>query len=592
MAKTSYGYVERNLENDVNWAEVGKGFSDMLIAERDERKEKKQYLEDVFAETQAGFEKNAPIGYNTTFNDLTSDVASNSTSFAVAAKRDLQRGLITPQEFLKKMQRLNDSADVFFELGNNFNSIYEKKLNRMDKKESGGVEQVSFEAMADLTNFNNHGVTVDKNGTIVAAPLVKDKNGVVSMDVKNARSVQAVFNSAQNEVNRLDLDGEVQKSVKLLGEDILGKDIAATQSKEGLKTVLSGLKVTKPKEYNEWKQSVVERIMASDLDIASVLHDYNKIYELTTDPEVYKKNKDKYIYVDLTDGKEVKVELTQEQRDKAAEIIEGVVDSQSKSSQEETAKSKISIDADTRKAWREGAATNKMKADAVTMLGYLYAGKTQGDIEAAMTYFEGLNDSIKSIVKTENGISVTTYDKGKEVTTPIPLKTDGKVIDFDMFVKSATALTKKIDVSDALNKIDKSNLNYVDGKYVFNPSPASVERTITPSKDVTKDFLNQLDADFNAANTAADYVALLDKADINSIVDDNGNVAIIVEGEPTKTFDVSSPNTKATFKQYVSSRFDTDAARQGYIGTANANKSGGSNKKYVGLDADGNPIYE
>jgi len=568
MAKTSYGYVERNLENDVNWAEVGKGFSDMLIEERDERKEKKQYLEDVFAETQANFEKNAPIGYNTTFNDLTMDVASNSTSFAVAAKRDLQRGLMSPQDFLKKMQRLNASADVFFELGNNFNSIYEKKLDRMDKNESGGVEQVSFEAMADLTNFNNHGVTVDKNGNIVAAPLVKDKNGVVSMDVNNARSVQAVFNLAQNEVNRLDLDGEVQKKVKILGEKTLGKDVAATQSKEGLKTVLKGLKVTDPERYNEWKQSVVEGIMASDLDIASVLHDYNKIYELTTDPEVYKKNKDKYIYVDLTDGKEVKVELTQEQRDKAAEIIEGVVDSQSKSSQEETAKSKISIDADTRKAWREGAATNKMKADAVTMLGYLYAGKTQGDIEAAMTYFEGLNDSIKSIVKTENGISVTTYDKGKEVTTNIPLKTKGKVIDFNMFVKSATALTKKIDVSDALNKIDKSNLNYVDGKYVFNPSTASVSRIIRPSNDVTKDFLNQLDADFNAAKTPKDYASLVDKADFKNKQEGNIISILDADGNVTGTFDVTQPSDIITLKQYVSNSFKTDAEREGYIGTA------------------------
>ena len=486
MAKTSYGYVERNLENDVNWAEVGKGFSDMLIAERDERKEKKQYLEDVFAETQANFEKNAPIGYNTTFNDLTMDVASNSTSFAVAAKRDLQRGLISPQEFLKKMQRLNASADVFFELGNNFNSIYEKKLDRMDKNESGGVEQVSFEAMADLTNFNNHGVTVDKNGNIVAAPLVKDKNGVVSMDVNNARSVQAVFNLAQNEVNRLDLDGEVQKKVKILGETILGKDIAATQSKEGLKTVLKGLKVTDPERYNEWKQSVVKGIMASDLDIASVLHDYNKIYELTTDPEVYKKNKDKYIYVDLTDGKEVKVELTQEQRDKAVEIIEGVVDSQSKSSQEETATSKIPPNVALLRYVSDINKENIAPQKAATMLGYLYAGKSQADIDIAADYFMGINPKIKQIIRGPEKIEISFENEDGKIE-----KTDlGYGSDFNMFIKGASLLTGDKNVSNAINKIDKANLKYVDGKYVFNKDVTST-RTRSVDKDNSYgDFIN------------------------------------------------------------------------------------------------------
>jgi hypothetical protein len=76
---TSYGYVERNLENDVNWGAVGKGFSDMLIAERDEREAKKASLDDAMMETQDGISKNAPLGYNTDFNDRMIDFASNSS---------------------------------------------------------------------------------------------------------------------------------------------------------------------------------------------------------------------------------------------------------------------------------------------------------------------------------------------------------------------------------------------------------------------------------------------------------------------------------------------------------------------------------
>jgi hypothetical protein len=122
---TSYGYVERNLENDVNWGAVGKGFSDMLIAERDEREAKKASLDDAMMETQDGISKNAPLGYNTDFNDRMIDFASNSSAFVLAANKDLKSGAITPEDYMRKLQKINSSADTVFGLANNFNSWYE-----------------------------------------------------------------------------------------------------------------------------------------------------------------------------------------------------------------------------------------------------------------------------------------------------------------------------------------------------------------------------------------------------------------------------------------------------------------------------------
>jgi hypothetical protein len=478
MAKTSYGYVERNLENDVNWAEVGKGFSDMLIAEREERKAKKEFLDSAMVQTQEDITKNAPLGYNTQFNDRMIGLASNSNAFVLAANKDLKAGRITPEEYMRKLQRINSSADTVFALGNDFNAIYEDKLIRMDDKTSGAVEQTAFEVMADLVNFNDHDFMIDKNGTIVAAPLIQDANGVTTLDGNNARSVQAIFNIAQNKVDRLDVENTIQEKVKRLGQTVLGTSVAATYSKQGMDVLMKGIRRTDPDAYEKWRKETVKEIMANDLDVASVLADYGNAYETTTDKNLYDKNKDKYIYVDITNGREIKVELTEEQKEDALDILYGVIDSQVGSERTEEATSVLRPDVSLRESWSKENAAKLKAEEAVNMLGYLYAPKNDDDMIVAINYFEGLNPNIMDIRRTPEKIEIDTVDKnGNIVTTPI-----GYGSDFSMFIKGATALTAEKDVSSALSKIDKTKLNIDEkGNYIKSEGTRSQPRKVTKS---------------------------------------------------------------------------------------------------------------
>ena len=339
---TSYGYVERNLENDVNWGAVGKGFSDMLIAERDEREAKKASLDDIMMETQDGISKNAPLGYNTDFNDRMIDFASNSSAFVLAANKDLKSGRITPEEYMRKLQKINSGADTVFGLANNFNSWYEDKLKRMDSKESGAVEQATFEIMSKLVDFNKHDFVIDKSGMVVAAPLVKGADGIVRPDAANTRSVQAIFNLAQNTVNRLDVDTAIQNKIKLIAKRVVSSEVAASYAREGREITKEGLRYTHPKEYEKLKIAIAKEMTASDLDIASILSDYRNDYEVTGDAAAYDKNKN--ILLDLS-GPEVNVVLTDEQRAAANQIIYDAIDFQSGGSYIQKASSQLAAPA-------------------------------------------------------------------------------------------------------------------------------------------------------------------------------------------------------------------------------------------------------
>ena len=488
---TSYGYVERNLENDVNWGAVGKGFSDMLIAERDERTAKKKSLDDVMMETQEGISKNAPLGYNTDFNDRMIDFASNSSAFVLAANKDLKAGRITPEDYMRKLQKINSSADTVFGLANNFNEWYDDKLKRMDSKESGVVEQATFEIMSKLVDFNKHDFFIDKSGMVVAAPLVKGEDGITRPDTANARSVQAIFNLAQNTVNRVDVDKTIQEKIKLLGKRVVSREVAASYAAKGEQVTLEGLRYTDPDEYDKWKRAIIKEMTASDLDVASILGDYADEYEITGDAKTYDKNTQ--ILLDLSEGKEVKVSLTENQKDRAFQVLSDAIDAQAGGSDIRKEIAELKMSASDKAYYRDVAEGDKKNISDLNMVGKFYSGKTKADYDDATNYFKGLNPNITDIQREDDKLTISFYDPKTQITKFEKIYFGNS---FEEFVKSATLLTKIKDVGSAMKRLDKAGLEWSSEKKKYIKTNAGVSSNPTEFKNnITqtvpyKDYIN------------------------------------------------------------------------------------------------------
>ena len=547
---SKFGYVERNLENDVNWANVGKGFSDMLLAERDERKAKKESLDDAMRETQDGLRKNAPLGYNTDFNDRMIGLAANSNAFVLAANKDLKAGRITPEEYMRKLQRINSSADTTFALANNYNAIYEDKLKRMDDKTSGNVEQAAFEAMSKLVDFNKHDFMIDENGTIVAAPLITDENGITSLDTKNARSVQAIFNLAQNTVNRFDVEGTIAESVERLGRRVLGTSVAASRKKEGMDVLIEGIKLEDPDAYAEWKKQTTKKIMADKFDVASILTDFSDEYETTTDKKKWLANKDKYVYVDIENGKEILIgELTDEQNAKAIDILDGVIESQVGSSRTEKTTPKVEASWSEKQFWWNRGQDRKKDNESLNQLALLYAGQTPEDIQGAIQYFKGLsNGKIHDIIRTDDDVTIVYKDSTGKLKRTSPLSyTDN----FSTFAKTATALTGISDATKALKSLDLSGnidlggwngsplLTTFEGKDINLPDV--ITESTQPKIDFQKAYGNFLDENITVDKSGTDIQNKLKGMGIEAEFDAATNKIKIVEKTDKETGATSGP---------------------------------------------------
>ena len=454
---TKFGYVERNIENDVNWGEVGRGFADMLVAEREERKAKKQFLDDAMAETQDAL-KQAPLGYNTDFNDRIIELSTNASAYLLAANKDMKAGKITPAEYMRKVQRLNSSADQIFTLTNNYNKLYEEHLNRLDKGVSGEVEQAIFERIDNMTNFNSHDFFIDSTGAIVAAPLVTGKDGVTTIDPSKALSAQAMFNLAQNFVNKLDVEGEVDSAVKKLGAYATSEAQTASRKAGGQTVTISD--ISKRDDYQDMRESLINGILDSDLNTASVLSDYIRGYEVITDENQLSKDpaeREKQVFIDISNGKEGRAVLTKKQEEAAIKQVGTLIDGMIDRTYGVTTTPKVEASWAEKQFWWNQSQNNKQNQRSLNQLALLYAGGSEEEVKAAIQYFKGLSKGkIHDIIRTDNDVTVVYKDSTGKLKRTSPLSYGDS---FVTFAKTATALTGIKDSGKAMESVDLSGLN-------------------------------------------------------------------------------------------------------------------------------------
>ena len=552
---TKFGYVERNIENDVNWGEVGKGFADMLVAEREERQAKKDLLDDVMIKTQDAL-KEAPLGYNTDFNDRIIGLADNASSYLLAANKDLKAGRITPAEYMRKVQRMNSSADQIFNLSNNYNKLYEEHLNRLDEGVSGEVEQQIFEDISNMTNFNENDFFIDSTGAIVAAPLVTDKNGVTTIDPSRARSAQAMFNLAQNFIDKVDINKTTSNAVAFLGEYINTESEAASR-KAGGKTVTKS-DITKRDDYEQTRAAQIDIILSSDNDIASVLADSmkSKGYKVVTDVNKLSKDsaeREKQVYIDLSNGKEGMAQLTDGQKKEARDHVGKLIDSMIDKKYGETTTPKVEASWSEKQFWWTQGQSRDKENTVMNQLALLYAGQTPEDVKASIQYFKGLNPNIQNIERENNQVTIT-YRDSKGVTrrtAPLDL-----TFDFNTFAKSATALTGIADSDKALKSLDLSgNIqtdfegNIVKAEFSDNiggvDTPMKIglpDTDVTPQKiDFQKAYGNFLDKNITVNKSGTEIQNKLQGMGIKSEINSKTNQIKIVENTDEATGATSGP---------------------------------------------------
>ena len=332
---SKFGYVDRDADSRVNWADIGKSFSDMLITKREKGEAEFKALDNL-ATVAADIE--IPLGENTTANSRMMDTSNDIKAFVSANNKLWKNGEITTYEYQRSLQNVTDNTDLVLKTFKNLNTqIANLNKSNLEGNMSEYTRQ-NLDKLMKFSNLNDTKIVIQKDGTMVGNKLIPDGQGgyVNSTDPEDAVSLQAFANIFLQDVKKYDYDTELNGIVKNLGKYQYVFQQMASTSKAGaffkvedITAMGADALVSKEvkeasKEFLDAEEKYLSAMLANPYEAVSVLMDGVKDIDgdgfENCPPGVDCKelNKIRQIY---TQNSVLKPELTEEQEKVAKDFL-------------------------------------------------------------------------------------------------------------------------------------------------------------------------------------------------------------------------------------------------------------------------------
>jgi cytochrome c556 len=342
MAATYYKYAERDADSQVNWAEVGKGLSDMLAETNRVRQEKRDALDTAQRETM-NYLAETPNGEHVGARKSILKYADKASNQMRIWDNLLKNGQLDPKDYTINRQQLTDGTNLAF----NANKLYQENYADVMKGVADKTySQLTAENYAEAEVFANWGDIsweIGPDGTVMVGKLIeqeidgkkvrtldKTPGGLRSMDYLNQALVSKIdFYNYEDKVNAwvetlgkekkvTTLLGKIQKQGKITSvDDITSRKDIDPSNQEILFTFLQG-------ENDQIASIVGEPFDAARVLVDSAIFAPNKQqYRSTTSEEDAKKNPEAILKVVDTDSGGFKYVISKEQQEDANEFVRG-----------------------------------------------------------------------------------------------------------------------------------------------------------------------------------------------------------------------------------------------------------------------------
>ena len=299
MAKTYYKPQPVAAQTQINWAEVGKNFSDMLSEDKRVKDEKRAALDEMSREA-VNVINNVEDGQDATANQWWLAAGGQVQDAMLMSKGLLKSGQITANQFVQMQQNVNDGTDGLIGVFEKFNKDYVLKQERAGCKDPTGVgcsqklESWAMEQLESMGNFQNTAVVVNPETLMLSVVDLVD--GKIVDDPNKVRSINSLQTMAGSEFNKFDLDTATKTFVDKTGTWQQVSNSVSSATRKGIKTITSSpffkdftkadieaLKKTGATEeqirsiqgqgnvYFAAEQQLVQTIMADDLQSTSIL---------------------------------------------------------------------------------------------------------------------------------------------------------------------------------------------------------------------------------------------------------------------------------------------------------------------------------
>ncbi len=452
---TYYKYAERNVENQIDWSEIGKDFTNMLKTESELREKKKADIEKATQETLKTL-ADSPTGLDRGVNENVLNYASQGQKYMLMMNRLLKSGQLDPKDYSIYTQNLKSSTDAIFQTNKIYQEKYAKNVERVNSGKASKQEVYLREMVENAANFSKAQYYINQNGTATVGLPTKDPatgQYVLNNDPNTYNTPETLRYAATVDIDKYDVDKDVKDIV-----NSFGKNIFASAKLEG-RVIRTIEDITARKGFADAEQNYIESLLVNPNSGTSILMDYIKTktdkngkiieYGFTNNPNDPKiKSGESILMVPDPNNPRsgaLTPQLNPEQKKEAEQFLRERI----RAGLDYEAKTQYFEPPQVREFELDRADKKKEAVNAVNMLGTLYYGD-EAALASAGDYFKGLNPNITKLRRTPNGVQLV-YKDGTQST--ISFKTpSGKLKSQEEFIKSATELSGNADVSTALTR--------------------------------------------------------------------------------------------------------------------------------------------
>lgn len=225
MANTYYKYVDREVESQVNWAEIGKNMTDMLSNEAREREEKKAAL-DQATRDQLKVLSEPPTGDNESARIMGIKFGDSASQYLRMQDQLLKSGQLKLADYMVGRQNVVDDTENLFGMLKDYQATYKEKMDRRNADDSQEWELASMEIIEGFGNFSQSQPYIDPATGRVSMAMMEKKvvDGkevyVLSDKPNKTATITTVKGLLQGKWDRFDSEAALDAINARIGENI------------------------------------------------------------------------------------------------------------------------------------------------------------------------------------------------------------------------------------------------------------------------------------------------------------------------------------------------------------------------------------
>lgn len=268
-----YKFAERQADSFVNWAEIGKGITDMIQTEVTIRDQKKAAIDQATRDNLKRVAE-APVGSHEGLNTWTLNYADDARQAILLQDRLLKSGALKLKDYTIMRQNLNDGTDELFGVIKNFQSTFKDKRDRLisnDPKNKSQAFEMDLMAYSEqFGDFSKSMAIIDpRNFSVNVGLMEPDPNNQGVMKVGKQIATSSFLRKIQDtKVDYFDSDGAAEAVSKSFGgfTESTIQDLNRLQGK-----VVTVEDVRKRPGYEDAINEEINSLFANPFNITSVL---------------------------------------------------------------------------------------------------------------------------------------------------------------------------------------------------------------------------------------------------------------------------------------------------------------------------------